>query len=391
MNHNLQTNLPTNDDSTQNIFKALLQLGIGTRTSLTFPHPIPPKIWYQVMNIARKQSVSGILIDGILKLSPTDMPPSDFKMKSIQHLLHIEKLNLQLNRDAVQVSEYLRKDGLTCSILKGQGVARYYPNPLHRIPGDIDVWPDKSPQEIREYGIHKFPNGEFRSHHIDFPIMEHTEVELHFQPGYMYNPITNNRFLRFCRRHRKACATNDVQLEGTDQKVAVTTDSFNRVYILQHIMRHFLEEGIGLRQLMDYCMILRQGMTETEKKETIQELKRLNMKGFAQAVMYVLKTVFSLEDHYLLLNPDPTKGKILLKEIWEGGNFGHHDSRYNKVQNIGYKFLRRIHKNIGLFKLAPSEIIATIGFLPYIFFYRRGYKLYVKLQKRFSKQIENNP
>ena len=68
MNHNLQTNLPTNDDSTQNIFKALLQLGIGTRTSLTFPHPIPPKIWYQVMNIARKARS--------IEIIPTRMPQS---------------------------------------------------------------------------------------------------------------------------------------------------------------------------------------------------------------------------------------------------------------------------------------------------------------------------
>ena len=364
------------------LHKKLLQLGIGTRTALTFSQPVSPKTWHQVMNMARKQSVSGILIDGILKLSPTDMPPNDFKMKCIQHLLHIEKLNLRLNRDAVRVSEYLRKDGFACSILKGQGVARYYPNPLHRIPGDIDVWPDKSPQEIRKYGLCKFPNGEFRNHHIDFPIMEDTEVELHFQPGYMYNPITNNRFLRFCRKHRKACATNNVQLEGTDQKIAVTTDSFNRVYILQHIMRHFLEEGIGLRQLMDYCMILRKGMTEKEKEETIKELEQLNMKGFAQAVMYVLKIVFVLEEHYLLLNPDSVKGEILLEEIWKGGNFGHHNLRYHKVQNIGSKFLRRIQKNIRLFKISPSEAIATVGYLPYIFFYRRCYKLYAKLHTK---------
>lgn len=85
--------------------------------------------------------------------------------------------------------------------------------------------------------------------------MDKTEVELHFQPSYMYNPVTNRRLLAFCRNHRNACAANRVVLEETDRPVAVATDAFNRVYVLQHIMRHLFEEGIGLRQLMDYGLV----------------------------------------------------------------------------------------------------------------------------------------
>ena len=379
----LQSTHSTHTNS-QKLFYALLQLGIGTRNDLPLKQPVSADAWKEIVSMARKQAVSGILMDGILKLPPEFMPPTPIKLKEIQYLLRMEQLNLRLNQGAVQVSEYLKRDGFACTILKVQGIARYYPNPLHRTPGDIDVWPDGTPQEIRKYGMHKFPEEEFRSHHVDFPILKEIEVELHFQPAEMSNPITNRRFLDFCETHRKSCASNMVLLEETNQQIAVATDAFNRIYILQHIMRHLFEEGIGLRQLMDYCLVLRKGMTQEEKNLTIQELDRLNMKGFAQAVMYILQTVFALEEPFLILPPDDIKGKLLLEEILEGGNFGHHDQRFdkNKMKNMGYKFLKRIQKNIRLIKLAPSEALATIGYLPYVFFYRRFYKLYWKFQQQ---------
>ena len=71
--------------------------------------------------------------------------PPPIKLKGIQQLLRIEQLNRRLNGEAVQVSEFLQAEGYACTILKGQGIARYYPNPLHRMPGDIDVWPDAEP------------------------------------------------------------------------------------------------------------------------------------------------------------------------------------------------------------------------------------------------------
>lgn len=82
------------------------------------------------------------------------------------------------------------------------------------------------------------------------------------------------------------------------------TAAFNRVYILVHIYRHLFGEGIGLRQLMDYYYVLRQGCTEQEREATVNVLKDLGMWRFVGAVMYVMQEVFGLPQENMLAEPD---------------------------------------------------------------------------------------
>ena len=112
---------------TLDLFFSLLQLGIGTRESLHLRTPLPENTWKELMNLARKQAVTGIVMDGILKLPSECLPPASLKLKGIQQLLRIEQLNRRLNEEAVRVSEYLQGEGYTGIVLKGQGIARYYP------------------------------------------------------------------------------------------------------------------------------------------------------------------------------------------------------------------------------------------------------------------------
>lgn len=355
-------------------FFKLIQLGIGTRESLQLEAPLPESTWKELLTLARKQAVTGIVMDGILKLPAEYLPPTPIKLKGIQQLLRIEQLNRRLNGEVVQVSEFLQAESYACTILKGQGIARYYPNPLHRMPGDIDIWPDAEPDVLRKYAHTRFPDKEWSVLHTHLPLLDETEVELHFQPSYMYNPVTNTRLLAFCGEHRKACTGNRVLLERTDRPVAIATDTFNRVYVLQHILRHLFDEGIGLRQLTDYALALRKEMTPAEKEETLQTLHQLNMEGFAEAVMYVLQTVFALEPEFLLCPPDEKKGKLLLEEILEGGDFGFYDRRGDK-RNLANKVKKRAHRFLRVLSLAPSEAVWSFLFFIRAFFQRRWHRI----------------
>ena len=112
--------------------------------------------------------------------------------------------------------------------------------------------------------------------------------------------------------------------------------STNVVYQLLHINKHLVEEGIGLRQLLDYYFVLRalhidqgsfsdrtesmvqwaEGMDIAVKsnEEILHTLSRFGMKKFAGAVMYVLQTVFAMPDEYLLCPPNEKEGVFLLDE-----------------------------------------------------------------------------
>ena len=125
-------------------------------------------------------------------------------------------------------------------------------------------------------------------------------------------------------------------------------------------------QGIG--------QVLRKGMTAAEKEETLQTLSSLNMRGFMGAVMYVLQTVFALEERYLLCPPDEKKGKILLEEILEGGNFGHYNTRANR-RNLLNKVKRRMNRLFRIYSLAPSEAVWSFLFFTWSFFKRRIHPL----------------
>ena len=75
----------------------------------------------------------------------------------------------------------------------------------------------------------------------------------------------------------------EIELPGAG-RVCVPSDEMNRVYMLVHMYRHVFSEGIGLRQMMDYAMLLKRGCTEEEKAVFGRQAKELNLYGFACAV-----------------------------------------------------------------------------------------------------------
>ena len=58
-----------------------------------------------------------------------------------------------------------------------------------------------------------------------------------------------------------------------------------------------------------------------------RELKHLGLWKFAGAVMYVLKEVLGLAEEKMIVPVDEKRGKLLLAEILDGGNFGRHFSK----------------------------------------------------------------
>ena len=137
------------------------------------------------------------------------------------------------------------------------------------------------------------------------------------------------------------------------------TLELNRVFILVHIYRHLFSEGIGLRQLMDYYYVLRQGFTEAERRETLQVLESLKMVRFAGAVMWVLQQLFGMDDRYLLIAPNEREGRFLIREVMLAGNFGQYDTRLQHYEGESalHWGLRKVMRNFRFVRSYPSEVL----------------------------------
>lgn len=272
----------------------------------------------------------------------------------------IRRQNMKVNVVASKLYSMLREDGLRCCILKGQGNALMYPNAYSRNPGDIDVCVNASRGDITEYAKKHFMIGDdIRYHHIETSV-DGVPVELHFFPGIMNNPIYNARLQKWFKRNADLQCSNVVSLLDGIGEIAIPTTAFNVIYQLTHLYHHFFDEGIGMRQIIDYYYVVNNDEL-LEIKDTLQkELKHLGLWKFARAVMYVLHEALGLSEEKMIAPMDEKRGKLLLAEILNGGNFGQHFTKYGHFtqQGMAKKYFLKIWRNMHFVRYYPAEALS---------------------------------
>lgn len=86
------------------------------------------------------------------------------------------------------------------------------------------------------------------------------DVEIHYRPFIMHNPIKNQKLYKFFKEEGERCFENRIELPNGIGSISVLTLSVNLVHQMVHISHHWYMEGIGLRlrlrQLMDYYFLL---------------------------------------------------------------------------------------------------------------------------------------
>ena len=438
--------------------------------------------WQELYSFASKQALLGLCFEGIERLGKEY--PEELKQNPIGRELlmtwmgkaqQIRRQNMKVNAVAGKLFSMLREDGLRCCILKGQGNALMYPNPYSRTPGDIDVWIDASRERIMEYAQKKFElEDDIRLQHLETSL-DGVPVELHFFPCSMNNPIYHARLQKWFRRNADLQCSNVVGLPDGAGDIAIPTTAFNVVYQLTHLYHHFFDEGIGMRQIIDYFLVvndfsknvflnnksskitpslftLKEGSTShpdplslrgeggnrpTRCSEPLRskdggpskvspncagwdrrgvsgdtgsvscssasgssitsvssasttdssastaldvvqrELKYLGLWKFAGAVMYVLHEVLGLAEDKMIVPVDEKRGRLLLAEILDGGNFGRHFTKYAGFthQSMGKKYFLKIWRNMHFVRYYPAEALCEPLFRTWHFFWRLKNKI----------------
>ena len=336
--------------------------------------------WQNLYSFASKQAILGLCFNGIKRLG--EEYPEELKQNPIGRELlmtwmgkaqQIRRQNMKVNLVASKLYSMLRGDGLRCCILKGQGNALMYPNPYSRTPGDMDVWVNASREQITEYAKKYFEIGEdIRYHHLETSL-DGVPVELHFFPCIMNNPVYNARLQKWFKRNADLQCSNIVSLPDGIGEIAIPTTAFNVVYQLTHLYHHFFDEGIGMRQIIDYYYVVSMLNVNCEMLTWLpKDLKHLGLWKFARAVMYVLHEALGLSEEKMIAPMDEKRGKLLLSEILNGGNFGKHFTKYGGFthQSMGKKYFLKIWRNMHFVRFYPVEALSEPIFRTWHFFWR---------------------
>ena len=273
--------------------------------------------WQELYSFASKQALLGLCFEGIERLGkeyPVKLKQNpigrELLMTWMGKAQQIRRQNMKVNAVASKLFSMLREDGLRCCILKGQGNALMYPNPYSRTPGSGDVTaPSRCSEPLRS------------------------------KDGGASKPLPD------CAgwdRRGVSGDTNSVSCSSgssiTSVRSASTTDS----------------------------------SASTALVVVQRELKYLGLWKFAGAVMYVLKEVLGLSEDKMIVPVDEKRGRLLLAEILDGGNFGRHFSKYGGFthQSMGKKYFLKIWRNMHFVRYYPAEALSEPIFRTWHFFWR---------------------
>lgn len=345
------------------LFLDLLRVSLGTQEALS---AVPSgEQWQEIYALAEKHTLVSFVTQGISRLPQEQLPDMVLLMdwlgqgenNKIQHKIQCEQW--------ASVAAHLAEEQLPYCLLKGLGVAQYYPEPGLRACGDFDIWIPATRERVRAFAEKYGQRGHEIYHHVDAGQIDGAEVELHFTPSWMNNICVNNRFQRWLR---ESFDTHCEEVLIGENKVRVPDVAFNLVYVLNHIYRHIFNEGVGLRQIIDYYYVLRTISDErfvindeagAVRDEAVRLIREFHMMKFAGALMWVLHEVLGMPAEQLLVAPDEARGRALIREVLLAGNFGHYDSRntYSMHDPLLRRIASRMKHDFRFFTQYPEETL----------------------------------
>ncbi len=339
-----------NGKSLNDIFFQLLRYALNISDEM--PEATSPDEWQEIYDLSGRQSMLGITYLGVNRLPQGKRPPLETIMRWMGEAERIRGLNQLLNSEAARQTQLFAALNHSTALLKGQANARLYPDPLMRQPGDIDLYVEGGRREVLALPpcAKAIAEGHDKAsyHHLHMPpTAEGVTVEVHFRPSSgNLNPLSNYFLQRWLSRE---ITHTTLVPEG----FYVPSAPFALAMQLSHIQRHFLAGGIGLRQLCDYYYLL-QSSTPDERAAVSRILRRTGLRHSAEAVMWILSHVFRLDESLMLCAPGERRGRWMLADIMQGGNFGQYAP--HRQQGVWKGFFHSRLRALGLLRFDFAEV-----------------------------------
>lgn len=328
--------------------------------------------WKAVLGIAGKQAVVGNVSDGISLLRETEMP-QPLKMKLITYVLTVRKNNETMNAAIPEMYRLLEDIGVVPVLLKGQGVAQNYRDPLSRQSGDVDLYIPDTQQIAEAYKLcqQKMKLIEPLTTDTMEAVFQYRNVvvELHGRINPYVNKTLEQRFPAWCdamfrkEKERKVCIGGGFAV--------LPPLRLDLVFVFVHLTRHYFGGGIGLRQIADWMRLLYAHHTDIDQEQLAHDVTYLGIEKIWKvfAAMAVDFLGYPKEKMPLYNERYADMGKQVLRYVLDSGNFGYHDVRTKSKSKNYYvrrckAFTGNMSKILRNFFMFPHETMYNIpGYL----------------------------
>ncbi len=360
-------------DNNQQAFFALMRAGLWEQNvRLAQYDKIDFSIVYQ---LAEEQSVLGLVAAGLEHVTDINIP-QQWALQFAGQAIQIEQRNKAMNAFLAQLIKKLRDEDIYTLLVKGQGVALCYERPLWRACGDVDLY-----LSIDNYE---------KAKSLLLPLAQYVEDEdkemLHLGMtinGWMVelHGAMHSKFSRRINRvadevHRDLFYNGNVR-SWNDNGIQVFLPGINNdvIIIFNHFINHFYGEGVGFRQICDWCRLMRKYYSQIDKVLLEKRLKTMGLMPEWKAFAALAVDTLGIPDEAMLLYDNKSrwqkKGCRIVELILESGNFGH---AVDKSYKYKYSTLRRA---FAAFNYHTAVALKRFFIFPYYSFF--GWKNLIHL------------
>lgn len=333
----------------------------------------------EILRLSEEQSVVGLVAAGLEHVVDVKLPKEDV-LQFVGQALQVEQQNQAMNVFISKLVEKMRAGGIYTLLLKGQGIAQCYEKPLWRSCGDVDLFlSEDNYNRAKELlaPIATVVEMEYeREKHLGM-IIDGWEVELH---GHLYSGLSSRVERELDRLQEDTFYGGQVRswMNGQTQIFLLKAEN-DAFYVFTHILQHFYKEGVGLRQICDWCRLMWTYRDSLNYGLLEQRIKRAGLMsewnafgalaieylGFPKDSMPLLDVRSKKEDVRWRKKADR-----IMEFILKYGNMGHnrnmsHFSKYPYLIRKCVSMGRRIGDLINHARIFPLD---SLRFFPRIMF-----------------------
>lgn len=319
-------------------------------------------LWEQVCDLSDRQRTSAMVADRILSLPEPLQPPRALRLKLLLQREQIERRNERLNRVLTEITAHY--NGLDCPtlLLKGQGAALNYPEPLHRTPGDIDLFfyrkgdYEKANRWVREQDVRCEQES---VKHLGFD-WQGVHIENHRVMVTFERPKYDRRYREEEERVMAAGGWEKALIGGGELQLLPPT--FNACFLFIHLFHHFIHAGVSTRQLSDWILLLVHRQQEIDRREAERLFDRFALRR--PAALFAATAV-----RHLGIPPDifpiPPAGNAsyidrIMEDLLQGGHFGKHRPGQERPPGVWsgrwHSFRCTLHRSMAMVPLSPAHL-----------------------------------
>lgn len=322
----------------------------------TFQGEVSKDEFAQVLKLAKEQTIYGLVFDALSQLKGNYDKRHVFEGLSVCQT--IQGQNERVNKELKELVRIFNEECIDYLVVKGQTYSKLYLKPELRMAGDIDFLIHQEYHSVkkvieRQFSIklpEKIVEREIEFEHGNVPFELHTSLRDWAKKKHqvIWDALMEKEWLK---KHY-------VEIDGV--RVRTLSPTMNAAYVFIHLFFHFIREGVSLRQLCDWAMVLHHYKDEINKDELKKILSDLDLIDACRAFGTILTDHLGLpvNEFPMPLGDNNRKWQVkLLKDIFGGGNFGklHHQAQNSwrfKIETLQLA----IRNTLRYYRLCPSEI-----------------------------------